>query len=224
MTDPAPREVEAKFTLDRDDRQRLADLQRVGSFRVTHAEATRQVDTYFDSVDRRLAEASSSLRLRRKPSGALMTFKGAREPTSAADAHVASRLEDEVRVPDEDAERVTLQDPLPDMPSLAPLRRARSIVSDAPLIATAQLDNERITLLLADSVGATLELAIDHVTGTRLSDGRQVIWDEVELEAKGASRELLLHAAAALRKVAPSLRPSRLTKLERVLGDGDAPA
>jgi hypothetical protein len=147
-----------------------------------------------------------------------MTFKGERELTSARDAHVASRLEDEVDVPDDYAARVTLHAPLPDDVALTPLRRARAIVAEAPLIATALLDNERISIVLVGDAGATLELAIDHVSGTRLSDGRQVVWDEVELESKGASRELLLQTAEALREVAPSLLPNHITKLERVLG------
>jgi hypothetical protein len=221
MTDGAPREIEAKFELDPADRSTLANIDRVGAFRVTRRDTALQLDTYFDSADGRLARVPSSLRLRRKRSGAVMTFKGEREATTAAEAHVASRLEDEAAVPAEYADRVTIRAPLPEDASLTPLRRARSIVGDAPLLATAQLDNERTTILLKDPTGSSLALAIDHVVGTRLRDGRRVEWDEVELETIRAGRGTLLRAAAALLIVAPSLRPSRVTKLERVLGDGE---
>ena len=221
MTDGSPREIEAKFELDPADRNALIAIDRVGDFRVTYRESARQVDTYFDTADRRLGRVPSSLRVRRKAGGVLMTFKGGREATSADEAHIASRLEDEVVVPEDYAGRVNVDAPLPDEASLSPLRRARGIVGDVPLLPVALLENERTAITLRDDAGQLLELSVDRVVGTRMSDGCRVEWDEAELETKAADRAALLRLSDALREIAPSLRPNRVTKLERVLGRPD---
>ena len=217
MTDP--REIEAKFDVQRQDRELLLSLTAVGRFSVTETRTAAQDDIYFDTADALLAQAGSTLRVRRTAKGARMTYKGRREPDgSSGEAHIASRLEDEVSLDADQASAVAIDLPLPDMDGVSPLERARAVIGNGDLRPVARLQNTRTTLLLSDEDGATLELAVDDCIGTRLSDGRQIVFEEVELETKTADRSALLEASSALRELVPSLRPSPLTKLGRTLG------
>lgn len=222
MTDEqANREIEAKFEVDEAGRQALLALEQLGAYRVRSRRQRRQDDLYFDTADAALRRAGSTLRVRRLPDGAVVTFKGKREPSSGAgggDAHLASRAEDEVPIAPELAEGVSATAALPDAIDVSPVRRARAIVGDTELQPTARLLNERVVIELAHPEGHKLELAVDRVAGTRLADQRMVEFDEVELESKGADRALLLEAQRALQERVPGLRPSHTTKLERVLG------
>jgi inorganic triphosphatase YgiF len=212
-----PREIEAKFEIDRDGSAALKRVDTIGRFTVASRSVVRQDDLYFDTPDSRLAAAGATLRVRRGPTGAVMTFKGNREWASdPGEAHIASRLEDEVDVPVAFADQVSERDPLPDG-ELSPLTRARELAGAGPYVPTARIDNMRTIVDLVDAPGTRLELAIDHCRGTRLADGRVVEFDEVELEAKGASREIVVEVASAIGGVAPSLRASGITKLERTL-------
>lgn len=217
MTDEAS-EVEAKFVVDVADRLRLTNMQSVGGFSVVSRQSLDQDDLYFDSTHAGLAAAGSTLRVRRNQKGVFMTFKGQRAEVVASDeSHVASRLEDEVQLESDYADRVDQNASLPGDETLSPLRRARDIIGPTELIPTVRLRNERLVINLLDDDGHHLELALDRCRATRLSDGRVVEFDEVELEAKQAERVVLLRLASALREYAPSLIPSNLTKLERAL-------
>lgn len=214
----ATQEVEAKFSVDPSGRAALLAMTAAGPFRVVSTTWRQQDDVYVDTPERGLARAGATLRVRRLPDGALMTFKGAREPTSSGHEHVASRLEDEQALPEAWAARVALDRPLPDSLDISPLRRARRVAGAGVFEPVAWLRNERAIVLLRDERGWKLELALDHCRGTRLADGREIIFDEVELEAKQGGEAAVHMAHQALLSAAPGLRPSRLTKLERVLG------
>ncbi len=212
------REIEAKFDIDPAGRELLLALPKIGRFLVEERNSVAQDDVYFDTVEAHLAHAGATLRVRRSVRGTRMTFKGRRdEARSDAEAHVASRPEDEVPLTPEQDASVTLDAPLPAMDDVSPFIRARAIVCDRALYPVARLLNHRTTLLLRDADGATLELAIDDCVGTRLKDGREVSFDEVELEAQSADRVSLIEASQVLQELVPSLRPSRLTKLGRTL-------
>jgi inorganic triphosphatase YgiF len=214
-----PREIEAKFDVDTGDRGILLTAKTVGGFVVRERQSAEQEDIYYDTADALLAAAGSTLRVRRTASGAKMTFKGQRAAGhSEAEAHIASRLEDEVPIDPGQASRVAIDAPLPEMSGVSPLERARAIVGRGELRPIARLQNARTTLLLHDDDGATLELTVDDCVGTRLRDGRTVSFDEVELETKTADRAALIEVSNALRELVPSLRPSRATKLGRTLG------
>jgi inorganic triphosphatase YgiF len=213
-----PREIEAKFDVDRQGRQRLLNVSTVGRFTVIERRSVDQDDIYFDTGDALLAAAGATLRVRRKGDEALVTFKGKRSAdTSSGEAHIASRLEDEVPLSASDSALVTTDAPLPAFANISPLDRARAIVGGGDLLPVAQLRNSRVTLLLSDGE-STLELAVDDCVGTRLQDGRDTRFDEVELESKSADRATLIEVGDALRALVPGLRPSRLTKLGRTLG------
>jgi inorganic triphosphatase YgiF len=215
MTDDAPQEIEAKFEVDAAERDALLRAERFDDWRVVSRNERAQHDLYFDTAERALRAAGATLRVRTLPDSALVTFKGARQP--GAEAHVATRLEDEAPAPAEWAERVAADHPLPDGAPLGPLTRARAIAGAAPLLPVARLRNERATVRLTSGVGE-VELALDRCHGERLADGRQVAFDEAELEVKQGGAEALRAAQTALRAAAPGLQPSTLTKLERVLG------
>jgi triphosphatase len=213
------REIEAKFDVDTRDREILLTATVVGAFVVQERQSADQDDIYFDTEDQLLAAAGSTLRVRRTPSGAKMTFKGRRAADGPEDeAHIASRPEDEVPIDPEQAARVAIDAPLPEMSGVSPLERARAIVGQRELRPIARLQNARTTIVLRDDDGATLELTVDDCVGTRLRDGRTVSFDEVELETKTAGRAALIEVSNALRELVPSLRPSRATKLGRTLG------
>lgn len=213
-----PREIEAKFEIGREDRERLASVDRIGRFAVFERQRAEQDDVYFDTEDDLLAAAGSTLRVRRTTNGARMTYKGQRELAQSADeAHIASRLEDEVTLDSTQASAVTVDGPLPEMANVSPLDRARTIVGGVQLRPIARLENARVMLMLRDDDGSTLELAVDNCVGTRLRDGRKIAFDEVELETKSAGRAALIDATNALQAMFPSLRPSQLTKLGRTM-------
>lgn len=213
-----PREIEAKFDVDQQGRDRLLTATAVGRFSIQDRRTAVQDDIYFDTDDASLAAAGSTLRIRRTSTGSRMTFKGRREAGAPDDeAHIASRLEDEVPLENGQTSAVRIDAPLLKMEGVSPFDRARAIIGNRALHPVARLQNTRTTLLLSNG-GTLLELAIDDCVGTRLSDGREIRFDEVELETKSADRAALLEASSALRALAPSLRPSRLTKLGRTLG------
>jgi inorganic triphosphatase YgiF len=210
-----PSELEAKFETDAAGRAALLDATAFGAFQVVAVKQRQQDDIYFDTADRALRVAGATLRVRRLPDGALLTFKGARQAATAA--HFASRPEDEQTLPAEWAARVSTDAPLPSGLDASPLRRARALAGTAQIEPVARLRNERATLQLRAGE-QLLELALDHCVGTRLADGRVVAFDEVELEVKQGGEAALLAAHDALTQAVPSLRPSLATKLERTLG------
>lgn len=220
MTEPdaALREVEAKFELDAAAREALLRLDEVAGFRVVARRRKPQDDMYFDTAGADLARAGATLRVRRAEGGALMTFKGDRLPAlDDAEAHVASRIEDEVPLAADLAELVTPNRALPEGVDISPMRRARRIVPHGALEPVARIQNERVVVDLVDADGARVEMAIDRARGTRLRDGRVVEFDEVELETKGAGRAALTRLMRALQERVPGMRPSAQTKLGRTL-------
>ena len=212
-----PREIEAKFDFEKRDRDSLLALTYVGRFAVRERQSVDQDDIYYDTDDGLLGAAGATLRVRRTAKGARMTFKGRREAGASDDAHIASRLEDEVTLDPAHAAAIPFDAALPELDGLSPLERARQIAGARELRPIARLQNRRTTLVLSDDDGATLELAVDDCVGTRISDGRQIAFDEIEIETKSAGRDTLIAAAGALRELVPSLRPSPQTKLGRTL-------
>jgi inorganic triphosphatase YgiF len=212
------REIEAKFDADGEDLRWLVSFDRLGDFHVVSRSRRLQEDVYFDTPDEQLAEARSSLRIRLMPHEALLTYKGARDPRAhAGDVTIASRLEDEIPLEVVAARRYIEQ---PDdllRSGLSPVERARAAVALHELTSTARLRNERLAVLLESEDGQRIELAADDVVGTRLRDGRETRFSEIELETKGANTESLLAAARNLQITLPGLRQNTRTKLERTL-------
>lgn len=214
-----PREIEAKFDINKRDRDMLMSITSVGRFDVQDRRIVEQEDVYFDTDGSLLAAAGCTLRIRKIDSGTRMTFKGRREShVPQEEAHIASRLEDEVQLTPEQAATISIDESIPTLAAVSPLQRARAIVGHSDLRPVARLQNTRMTLLLGDKQGATLELAVDDCVGTRLRDGRTIAFDEIEVETKSSDRAALIEVSNVLREIVPSLRPSHATKLGRTLG------
>jgi inorganic triphosphatase YgiF len=214
-TGAQPREIEAKYEIDQAGRDALASATQIGSFAVTRRRERHQDDTYYDTRAGHLKRVDASLRIRRLADGALMTYKGER----VRDEHVVSRLEDEVPISPTELATITDRGPLPANLELSPTQRARALATEAELVPTARLRNQRTILDLMDDQGHTVELAIDACEGTRLSDGRTVRFEELEAELKNGDRDALTELEQALRRLVPSLQPNRRTKLERTLDE-----
>lgn len=212
------REVEAKFEIDEDGISVLRAIESIGHFVVTSRRDVIQEDVYFDTRDAALAAARCSLRIRVKDSGAEMTFKGRREiAPEESMAHIASRLEDEIALDDHVAQRLLAGDWQPSDDDLPPLARALKVTGKSRLLPMARLRNTRTVISLEAGERQRIEMAIDCCEGTRIADGRVVRFNEVELEAKRATRETLAGVAGELQTTLPGIRPNYRTKLERVL-------
>jgi inorganic triphosphatase YgiF len=211
------REIEAKFELSDADLNTLANAQSVGPFAVSPTRTIHQDDTYYDTPDGALHTSGASVRVRRNEAGTFMTFKADRQQGTGDDAHIASRIEDEIELPRAFVATIDTG-PLPEDREISPLQRARKLADGEPLYPLARMENERIILDLSRHSDEHIELSLDRCTGTRFSDGRVVQFDEAELEIKNSDRETLRLAVEALRSLAPGLTPSGKTKLERTLG------
>jgi inorganic triphosphatase YgiF len=215
---PEPTEIEAKFVLSPAVRDSLMSVERLGRFAVTNRYAIEQTDLYYDTRYSTLRRHGATLRIRRTPAGALMTFKGKRDTSHDQDhAHIASRPEYEAPVSAEFLAGVAEAHPLPQDPALLPLSRARFLVGERELISTACIHNRRFVINLADADDNALELALDDCSGIRLADRRTVTFLEAELESKRGDPALLVAVTAELCQIAPDLQPSRATKLGRVM-------
>lgn len=208
-----PREVEAKF--ETDDVAPLLDAIAFPPLRIARKRTLHQHDTYLDTKDDRLKAASSTLRIRASAGLTTMTFKGPRELMTDDMAHVASRPEINERIAASDAAELLAGKRPDSMP--APLSAAQRNIGDATLRPVATIENHRVAIDLVDADGNTFELAVDRCIGTRISDGRQIVFGEIELEAKSAPHAAFVAAVEALIRAVPSLRPSHQTKLGRVL-------
>lgn len=209
-------EVEAKFEASSDAVERLVHLSGFGDFSLVERDHTHQDDRYFDSGDARLKANEASLRVRRVGSRAFLTFKGERRSVSTLDGHIVSRLEDEIEMENPSLDDVEV---LAITPEPSPLRRVRDIVGNEALLPTARIETVRDTLVFRDVNAAEIELAIDRCRATRVLDGREREFVEVEAELKTGDAPALLRAISLLQETVTGLHPSTTTKLERALGD-----
>lgn len=208
-----PREIEAKYEADPRALEHLLAIDRFGEWQVEHFPEKVQMDVYFDSPDESLKDAGASLRLRRRGSAVLMTFKGDRVSAGTA----VSRLEDEVSVDLNAAARFeeTGEWHGSDIPS--PLARAHKLTGDVPLVAFAGLQTARARMIATHPGGGQVELALDRCQGIRKGDGRVVSFIELEVELKQGGIDHLVLALDQLVATVPGLRPTTVTKLERAL-------
>lgn len=211
----SPREFEAKFEADDETQIRLLALESFGNFSLVKREAKLQHDTYYDTAHGHLRASGATLRIRRRVSGAQMTFKGERE--SAGDSHLVSRLEDEVDLEVSGIAGLDDESPLVLDIEPSPLGRARALAGEYPLTPMVRLQTNRSILLFEDGTANQVEISIDRCEGTRLTDGRVVTFSEVELELKQGEADALIEAAEALETAVDGLKPSMKTKLERAL-------
>jgi len=212
------REVEIKFDCDAAVHDELLLMERVSDFTVDDRRPRFQDDLYFDTADRILERAGASFRLRMLETGVLMTFESDRDHSADdAELNVASRIEDEVKLPNLSRDDVHFDAPLPANIDASPLRRARKLAPDGEFLPIAHIQNDRTILELSSMDGDKVEIAVDRCRATRLRDQREITFDGIEVESKGAGRETLLGLARSLQHQFPGLVPMAKTKLERTL-------
>ena len=210
------REVEAKFEATDAALECLLRLEHFGTFSLVERSTRQQHDLYFDTFDGRLAEESASLRVRRLHACAELTFKGERQSIGAGST--VSRLEDTAEIGMEAAAQLSDLAALHIADEPLPLRRARAVAAGRDLVPVARLETERTMLLYESGEGAQVEVVLDHCRATRLGDGRETEFSEVEAELIEGEPQALEAGLAELIRAVPGLRPSHHTKLERALG------
>ena len=211
-----PREVESKFEASPEALDELLALDDFGDFTLESFPPKEQDDLYYDTLDAHLGAVGSSLRVRRKGTTAVLTFKGARE-SIGDQGNTVSRLEDEVDVPMAALEAMSGDAALKLSPEPSPLERARAISGRHDLFPVARLLTNRTVMLARSNAGVEVELAVDRCVAERLRDGRKVEFVEVEAELKRGDVAGLHEATRQLLEAVPDLRPSIKTKLKRAL-------
>ncbi|AWT43232.1 MULTISPECIES: CYTH and CHAD domain-containing protein [Streptomyces] len=187
------REIERKYEADDGG---LPDLTGAAGIATVRDEGISDLDaTYYDTVDRRLAEASITLRCRTGGSDAGWHLK----------FPVAPGVRDEIRAP--------LSEGVP--ADLAALVRSR--VRGAELVPLVRLRSRRAVCHLLDADGGLLaEASVDAVRAERLTgEGGRTEWSEIEIElAEGGDPAFLDRVEKRLRKagVRPSASASKLAR------------
>lgn len=155
-----------------------------------------------------------------------MTFKGRSERQYIGDTIVKTRVEDEVVIPAHVADAVIAnpQAALDDVPSPLARARAREAVAGEPLVMIARIENRRTTLTFRDTTsndGLAVEVMVDRCSGIRGVNGREVQFNELEAELQNGTIDTLTSVIDDLRAQVPSVAPSALSKLGRVMNDPD---
>lgn len=221
------RETELKLAVRPADLTKLKSTPAITS-RAKGRASTKTLDsTYYDTVDRRLADRLVTLRLRKVGDQYLQTVKGAADPDQL------SRAEWECPVPGPNLDLSAITDP--DALELLGSVTEPELV---PLFTTAIQRTTRMVTLGKDGgqdggkdgsqdggggeAAASIEVAYDSGE-IRTPDGRATPVCEVELELKGGPAAALYELALELAKVVP-LRLDPRTKAARgyALADGNA--
>lgn len=212
-------EIEAKFECTSGDVDRLHALNELAGFDLQSEFERTQDDLYFDSEDGVLRAGSASLRLRRIGDDTLLaTYKGSREMLDAgSDAQIVKRQEIEhpVSLPAGVEQSGELSPGL--LAGTPALQEAESAFGSIDLVPVARLQTRRRVRRFGHDDEPLLELALDQVVGTRISDSRQVEFVEVELESLSGDVTTLQAAVTTLLDTSPGLQSSKRTKLGRTL-------
>jgi inorganic triphosphatase YgiF len=196
-------EIEAKYQVDEADLNRIAALSELAPYRLRNESTEHQLNTYFDSADRRLSTARYGLRVRHIGNRSVVTLKG---PGHVADDGIHRRAEWEFPGDDpsplswpagparELAAALLAGHPLQQLVTIATERRRRCVLLNGRERAELCLDRSTIT-----AGGATMELA------------------ELEIELLEAGDQAdITQLAAALRRYV-TITPQPLSKLQRAI-------
>lgn len=197
-------EIEAKYTVGPDELTLLAGLRSLGPYTLVAApEPELQQNTYFDTVDGRLAAARHGLRLRRVGPRSLVTLKG---PTTVSPAGVHQRVEFEF--PGDDPH-----------PQAWPPGEARelglALTGGAPLRSHVAVETERHIRYVERAGVRVAELCLDR--GVVRAGGREQPFSELEIELLAGGEAADLEALATALATLIPLRPEPRTKLQRAL-------
>lgn len=197
-------EIEAKFLVDAGALTTVAGLRQLGAYTLAPTPAPeRQLNTYYDTADGRLAAARHGLRVRRVGERALVTLKG---PAEVGPDGVHRRGEHEF--PGDDPH-----------PAAWPPGVARelglALTGGAPLAPTVAVATERnILYALRDGVRVA-EIALDR--GVLRAGGRERPFAEIEIELLPDGGRADLAALAADLGAHVRLQPEPRSKLQRAM-------
>ncbi len=197
-------EIEAKFRVAAADLAIAAALRHLGPYTLTPvASPERQLNTYYDTADRRLAAARYGLRVRRVGPVIKITLKGPAEVTPDG---VQRRAEHEF--PGDDPH-----------PAAWPPGVARelglALTGGAPLAATVAVATERHLLYAARDGATVAEIALDR--GVLHAAGRERPFAEIEIELLADGRPGDIAALATALRHHVRLQPEPRSKLQRAL-------
>lgn len=201
-------EVEAKYIISAGDMEVVAALRQLGPYTL-HAEPEpeRQQNRYFDTPDRRLAQARYGLRLRDVGGRMLVTLKGPAEVVHGL--HRRAEYE------------FSHADPDPRTWPAGPARElALALIGKASLLPTVTILTER-TILFAHYQGRVVaEICLDN--GIIQAPSRAEPFNELEIELLPDGSEADLSALADALRAFVDLCPESRSKLQRglaLLGD-----
>lgn len=196
-------EVEAKYAVSASDMDVVAALGQLGPY-MLHAEPEpeHQQNRYFDTADRRLAQARYGLRLRDVGGRTLLTLKGPAEVTHGL--HRRAEYEFPHANPDP---RTWPGGPARDL--------ALALIGTAALHPTVTILTHR-TIIFAHYQGRTVaELCLDR--GMIQVSDRTESFSELEIELLPDGSESDLAAIADVLRTLIDLRPESRSKLQRGL-------
>jgi CHAD domain-containing protein len=240
----ADREIEAKFTLtDAAIARGLAEWPTLAyRYPLTAPESIIDVDTYFDTADRRLLRTGRTLRVRRHDGALFVTAKSI-ELDAPKGMHVRKEFEREAPEIDEDSAALTLQH----LPDEVAAFLSDSVKRKQPLLPFCRLQQQRTkrNVLHPNGGGSDggesdgqdqilAELSIDALTvlrpdwpDHRTRKGKRpagppawtpvASYDELEAELKGDTRRGELKEVAASLRDLPGVKANSQNKLQQAL-------
>jgi triphosphatase len=196
-------EIEAKYQIDEADLNRIAALSDLVPYRLRNDTTEHQINTYFDSADRRLSTARYGLRVRRIGNRSVVTLKG---PAQVGEDGIHRRAEFEMPG----------DDPSPSSwPPGAARELAAALLAGQPLqpLVTIATERRRRCALLNGRERA--ELCLDRSTITAGTATTELAELEIELLEAGDQADIGQLAAALRRYV--TITPQPLSKLQRAM-------
>jgi inorganic triphosphatase YgiF len=196
-------EIEAKYRVeDAALLARLATLTVLGPYQLQRAADEDQLNTYFDSADRRLQHARYGLRQRMIGGRSLITLKG---PNSVVDG-VHQR--DEWEFPSDT--------PQPAQWPVGEARdRALALLGDSTLVELLTISTQRRILKVMQGTRLVAEIALDDGMISAGTRREPIVELEIELHEEGTADDLAVLSEALGTHI--TLVPESQSKLERGL-------
>jgi inorganic triphosphatase YgiF len=197
-------EIEAKFRVAADDLAVAAALRHLGAYTLTPTPSPeQQLNTYYDTTDRRLNAARYGLRVRRVGATAKITLKG---PAEVGPDGVHRRAEHEF--PGDDPHPAT-------WPPGVARDLALALTGGAPLTATVAVATVRHILYAIRDGARVAEIAVDR--GVLRAGGRERPFAEIEIELLPDGGQSDITALAEALGAHVHLQPEPRSKLQRAM-------
>jgi len=198
-------EIEAKFrVVNRAIFTSLRQLTTLGPFLLVHTPGTeRQLNTYFDTADRRLTAERTTLRVRDLGSRRLATVK--RSLSTHAGIHTRDEWEVDLDAGEHPA----------DWPASAARDRALAALAGAPIFPLMTIRTARQYSYVILAGARVAEISLDE--GVIIAGGRTVGFRELEVELLARGTRADLDALIALLQVRFALIPESRGKKKRGL-------